>query len=226
MGIGHVMLHPNLGTWNAVDVGIAATMWMLMMAAMMLPSVMPWLLALSKGSGGHAGPGLRVGEFLFGYLLIWSAYSVVAAMVQWQLHDRAMLSALGAIVSPPLGGALLLVAGVFQWTPVKNACLEHCRSPLGFFLTSWRDGRWGALRMGVTHGFVCVGCCWALMALSFVAGVMNLTWMVFITLFVFVDHAVLQSSWLSRSAGVALGAWGIWLIATSLAASCIPYPAS
>lgn len=212
MGVAHVMLHLDLGTWSAVDVGIATAMWILMMAAMMLPSVMPWLLALSRRSGGRARPRLRVGEFLFGYLLVWSAYSVVAAMVQWQLHDRAMLSAMGTIVSPALGGALLLVAGIFQWTPVKNACLEHCRSPLGFFLTSWKNGRWGALRMGVTHGFLCVGCCWALMALAFVAGVMNLTWMALMTLFVFVDHAVLHSNWLSRSAGIALGAWGIWLV--------------
>ena len=99
MGIGHMMMHPDLGTWSAVDVGIATAMWMLMMAAMMLPSVMPWLLALSRRSGDYMRPRLRVAEFLFGYLLVWSAYSVVAAMVQWQLHDRAMLSAMGAIVT-------------------------------------------------------------------------------------------------------------------------------
>ena len=213
-----MIAHPDAHAWSIGDLGLAIGMWTGMMAAMMLPSVTPWVLALARLSGdaGNARPRLRVGEFLAGYLLIWSAYSVGAALLQWQLHDRAMLSGLGTIVSPAAGGALLLVAGIFQWTPIKQACLMHCRSPIRFFLTSWKSGRFGALRMGVHHGLFCVACCWGLMALSFVAGVMNLAWMAVITLFIFVDHALLRRDWLSRTAGIMLVVWGIAIIAQAM----------
>ena len=115
--------------------------------------------------------------------------------------------------SPMLGGALLILAGIFQWTPLKGACLTHCRSPLGFLMGDWREGRWGALRMGIKHGAYCTGCCWILMALLFVAGVMNLWWIAAIAVFVLLEKVVPRGFWLGRIAGVLFVAWGVWMIA-------------
>jgi predicted metal-binding membrane protein len=117
--------------------------------------------------------------------------------------------------SPMLGGALLITAGIFQWTPLKNACLTHCRSPLGFLMTDWREGRWGAFQMGLKHGVYCAGCCWMLMALLFVAGVMNVWWIAILTVFVLVEKIVPKGLWAGKFVGVLLAAWGIWLLAGS-----------
>lgn len=129
------------------------------------------------------------------------------------MHEGALLSPMGALQGPVCGGALLVLVGVFQWTSLKDRCLAHCQSPLGFFLTSWRPGRTGALRMGVDHGLYCVTCCWALMAVAFVAGVMSLIWMGGVTLFVFVDQTLVRSAVLTRTAGVGLVVWGLWTLA-------------
>ena len=107
--------------------------------------------------------------FTAGYVLVWTLYAALAAGVQWELHRRMLLSPAMASASPALSGGLLVAAGLYQWLPVKRVCLSHCRSPLGFFSSEWREGVWGALSMGVRHGSFCVGCCWLLMALLFVA---------------------------------------------------------
>jgi|TARA_B100000315_G_scaffold205719_2_gene199614 predicted metal-binding membrane protein len=198
--------------WGAGQFATVASMWIVMMVAMMLPTVAPWVAALST-IGRRMGRGLPAGEFVAGYLLVWSGFSVAAASVQWGLHEAGWLSAASSL-GPQAAGGLLIVAGVYQWTPAKQACLKHCRSPLGFFLTSWRSGRWGPARMGLRHGAFCVACCWALMALSFVAGVMNLIWMALVALFVLVDHAVARGPWLGRAAGAALAVWGVGLVAS------------
>jgi predicted metal-binding membrane protein len=114
--------------------------------------------------------------------------------------------------SPILGGALLIGAGIFQWTPLKNTCLSHCRSPLGFLMTDWREGRWGAFTMGLKHGAYCTGCCWMLMALLFVAGVMNMWWIAIIAVFVLVEKVAPRGLWVGEIAGGLLSAWGIWMI--------------
>jgi predicted metal-binding membrane protein len=123
-----------------------------------------------------------------------------------------------ATTSPILGGALLVLAGVYQWLPLKSACLGHCRSPLHFLGTEWREGHRGALIMGVRHGLFCVGCCWALMALLFVAGVMNLAWVAAIAGLVLVEKVVPGGQWVGRVGGVVLAAAGVWLLARALGA--------
>ena len=127
-----------------------------------------------------------------GYLAVWTAYTFLAAGLQWGLHTITLR------------------------TPAKNACLIHCRSPLGFFLTSWKEGRFGSFLMGFQHGLYCVGCCWALMALSFVAGLMNLLWMAAITIFVLIDHTTLVGYWFTRATGALLIGSGIWMLAVTL----------
>lgn len=114
---------------------------------------------------------------------------------------------------------LLLVAGVFQWTPLKRACLVVCRSPLGFVMRHWREGRRGALGMGVRHGLYCLGCCWALMALLFVAGVMNLVWVAMLAVAVLIEKVAPRGDLVGRIAGVALVAAGLWLLAVSAGGS-------
>ena len=150
--------------------------------------------------------------FLCGYVVVWTGFSVLAALIQWGLHAAALLSPMMVGTSPILGGLLLVVAGVFQWTPLKNACLRHCRSPLGFLMTDWREGRSGAFIMGLRHGSYCTGCCWLLMALLFVAGVMNLLWVATITVFVLVEKALPRGDVVGRVAGGVLVIAGLALL--------------
>ena len=185
------------------------------MVGMMLPTAAPWVLTLAGLTRKEEQTGLltATGGFLIGYLTVWTGFSLAASLLQWMLHDYGLLSPwIGRVSSQP-GAVVLILAGIYQWLPIKYACLKHCRSPLSFFLTSWRDGRFGAARMGMQHGLFCVGCCWTLMALSFVVGVMNLLWMAGITIFVFVDHVLPMGKWLSKAAGVALVIWGGWEMA-------------
>jgi predicted metal-binding membrane protein len=144
-------------------------------------------------------------------LVLWTLFSALAAVAQWGLHSAALLSPMMVGTSPILGGVLLLAAGIFQWTPLKHVCLRHCRTPLGFIMTEWQEGRWGAFRMGLKHGSYCVGCCWFLMALLFVAGVMNLAWVAVIAAFVLLEKVVPAGPWVGRIAGVVLVGWGLWM---------------
>jgi len=142
--------------------------------------------------------------FLAGYFAMWTAFSAIAALVQQALHHDA--------TSPVLAGGILVAAGVYQWTPFKDACLRHCRSPLSFLLSDWREGSLGAFRMGIDHGLFCLGCCWLLMALPFAAGVMNLMWMAAITAFILVEKAAPGGQWFGRIGGAALAVAGIWMV--------------
>jgi len=212
----HGMAEPVVRPWGSVEILMAFSMWVAMMAAMMLPIVTPWLLVLSgqKRENGPGGTSLgTVGYFMLGYAAVWTGYSVAAALGQWALVAAALLSPELAATSPVLGGVLFLAAGVYQWTPWRDACMAHCRSPLGYFMTSWRKGRQGALTMGVRHGLYCVGCCWALMALSFVFGIMNLLWMAGITAFLLVEKITSWGPRFGRAAGVILAGYGMWMLA-------------
>lgn len=212
----HGMAAPMVRPWESADILMAFSMWVAMMAAMMLPIVTPWLLVLS-GEKRESDPGSTsfgtVGFFLLGYVVVWTGYSALAALGQWGLGAAALLSPELAATSPVFGGGLLLAAGIYQWTPWRDACMAHCRSPLGFFMTSWRKGRRGAFTMGVRHGFYCVGCCWALMALSFVFGVMNLLWMAGVTAFLLVEKITSWGPRIGRGAGVILAGYGLWMLA-------------
>jgi len=196
--------------WNAADVLFTFAMWAVMMVGMMTPSAAPVMLlfaGLHRGRGAHRAPRVVI-AFGAGYLLVWTAFGAGAAMAQWGLHQAAMLSPAMATSSARLGGAILIAAGVYQLTPFKGACLAHCRSPLGFLMSHWRDGTAGALRMGITHGTYCLGCCWALMGILFVVGVMNLAWVAAMTIFVLVEKLGPAGAFVARVAGVAMIAAG------------------
>jgi predicted metal-binding membrane protein len=218
MGDGHschVMASPLVGSWGGPEILMAFSMWMAMMVAMMLPIVTPWLLVLS-GTKREKDPGAfplsTAGFFLLGYAVIWVAYSALATLGQWGLGAAALLSPALVGTSPVVGGVLLLAAGIYQWTPWRDACMTHCRSPLGFFATSWKEGRRGAFTMGLRHGLYCVGCCWALMALSFVFGVMNLLWMAGLTVFLLAEKVTSWGPWFGKAAGAILAGYGLWML--------------
>jgi predicted metal-binding membrane protein len=182
-------------------------MWIIMMVAMMTPSAAPMVLVFAAFVEKRRREGRRYVStiiFLTGYLSVWAAFSVVATAAQWALHSVALLSPMMVSTSPYLGASLLVCAAVFQWTQLKRACLAHCRSPQGFFLAHWSPGRWGAFLMGLHHGAYCVGCCWALMALLFVAGVMNLLWVGILSAFVMAEKILPRGELVSRSASAVL----------------------
>jgi predicted metal-binding membrane protein len=207
---------PEMAEWGTSELIMLFVMWTVMMIAMMLPSAAPIIL-LVVGTYRRRGAHPRVLTFTFasGYLTAWTAFSAVAATAQLVLHRAAFLSAGMASTSTMTVGAILLVAGVYQWLPIKRACLTHCRSPLDHLTREWREGLSGAFIMGVRHGFYCVGCCWALMILLFAAGVMNLLWVAVIAVFVLVEKLAPEGARLGRFAGAALIAWGGFLLARS-----------
>lgn len=214
-GTGMNMAKPCLMHWGAWDVVHLFIMWAVMMAAMMLPAATPMILmfvTVNRQRGKKQDFLIATWIFVLGYLIVWTAYSALATLAQWGLHFAALLTHTMVITSPFLGGAMLLAAGVFQWTPFRDACMSKCRSPLGFIMKEWREGRRGALIMGMKHGLFCVGCCWLLMTLSFVLGVMNLLWMAALTAFMLLEK-VTDNKWISRTAGLTLVAWGLWVVA-------------
>jgi predicted metal-binding membrane protein len=193
--------------WSATDLGAMLLMWVVMMVAMMTPSIAPMVLMFASVSDKRRKemrPYVPAGIFLSGYLFAWAAFSLMATAVQWSLHSLALLSPMMVSTSPYLGASILLTAAVFQWTPLKKACLAHCRSPLGFLVTHWRAGALGAFRMGLHHGLYCTGCCWALMALLFVAGVMNLPWVAILSIFVLAEKILPGGQLVTRSASAVL----------------------
>jgi len=200
--------------WTAADAFFTFAMWAVMMVGMMTPSAAPVVLlfaGMQRGRGGPRWP-LVVAAFGAGYLIVWAAFSAAAALAQWGMHGAAMLSPMMATSSARLGGAILIAAGVYQLTPFKGACLTHCRSPLGFLMSHWRGGTAGALRMGIAHGTYCVGCCWALMGVLFVVGVMNLAWVAALTVFVLVEKIGPAGAIVARAAGLVMIAAGalVW----------------
>ena len=212
------MAMPQMQVWTAWDLVLLFIMWAVMMVAMMVPSAAPMILlfaTINRRRQARRQPFVPTAAFVGGYLLVWTAYSVLATLAQWALHSAALLSPMMVSTSPILGGVLLAAAGVFQWLPLKSACLNHCRSPIGFITSEWREGPWGALIMGLRRGSYCTVCCWALMALLFVGGVMNLLWVAAIAAFVLIEKAAPAGIWVSRVAGVLLIAAGAWMAAST-----------
>jgi predicted metal-binding membrane protein len=211
------MTMPQMQSWGAIDFALMLVMWAVMMVAMMTPSAAPMLLVFANVNRRRhhelRGTFVPTGTFLLGYLVVWTGFSALATLAQWGLHAAALISPEMVSTSPLLGGVLLVAAGVFQWTPLKHACLAHCRSPLGFIMSEWREGTRGALVMGLKHGAYCVGCCWFLMGLLFVAGVMNLLWVAIIAAFVLIEKVASEGQWVSRAAGLLLIGWGVWMAA-------------
>jgi predicted metal-binding membrane protein len=201
---------------GAGDFGLLALMWVVMMAAMMLPSVVPAVLVHAAVSRqlAPASAGTRNAAFIGGYVAAWSAFALGAAALQVALGHLALLSADMRAASPWLGAALLAGAGAWQITPAKDACLRQCRMPLQFVAERWRAGAGGAFAMGAQHGLFCIGCCGALMALLFVGGVMNLLWVALISAFVLLEKTTFPGTvagrWLS-GAGL-IGAAALLLV--------------
>ncbi len=213
------LLHLHTRPWTATELGTTFAMWGVMMVAMMAPTASPMLLAVARigrSRPGSASPLLPAAAFLGGYLLVWTGFSLVATLAQWRLHELALVSAAGASRGAALAGGLLLGAGAFQLTPLKQACLRRCRSPLLFLMRAWRPGAWGGLRMGIAHGGFCVGCCWALMALMFVGGTMNLLWAAGLMLLMLAEKVLPQGQRLGHAVGVGLVGWGIYELGTGL----------
>jgi len=191
-------------------------MWAVMMAAMMLPTAAPMIMAyarmqaLDRARGAGWQP---VWMFSGGYVVAWAGFSLAATLLQAGLTHLALMSPMMMKAgSGPLAGTILIAAGLYQFTPLKQACLSLCRTPLHFLMTEWRAGKIGALHMGWRHGLFCIGCCWALMALLFVTGVMNTAWIIAITLYVLIEKTVPRGKAFSRLAGAALTATGLWVL--------------
>ncbi len=214
--VGLKMGGADLASWSASSILPLFIMWAVMMLAMMLPTAMPMLLtfaAVARNRRKADRPYVPVAIFAGGYIAIWSVFSVVAAVAQWWLHRTALLSPMMASSSDLMAGALLLAAGLFQFTPWKQSCVIRCRAPLDFIMTGWREGPRGAFRMGIEHGAFCAGCCWALMALLFVLGVMNILWIAALTIVVAAEKLLPRAKWFSAAIGSILVCWGLWVIA-------------
>jgi predicted metal-binding membrane protein len=198
--------------WTPHFFALMLLMWWVMMAAMMLPGAAPTILlfaALSRKSAERGRAAAPAGLFATAYVVVWGGFSLAATFVQMQLDQLALLNPMMASVSVPLGGALLIGAGIYQMTPLKYACLRRCRAPIDFFARRWRHGAGGALRMGLEHGAFCLGCCWVMMGLLFYAGVMNLLWVAGLTLYVLLEKMAPAGHRIGRFAGIALIIWGV-----------------
>jgi predicted metal-binding membrane protein len=207
------LLTPQSHPLSLAGISAAWLMWMTMMAAMMVPALTPWLLAFAatETAGRAALKHTRTVLFAMGYAVVWGGFSLGAATAQVVLLQHGMLDWVLAGHTAHIGAALLMGAGVYQLSSAKAACLEHCRSPMGFFLSSWHGGSFGAFRMGIEHGTFCLGCCWALMTLSFALGVMNLLWMALLTVVLCAEKLARRGRAVGQAFGIALFCWGLLL---------------
>ena len=211
---------PMVQEWTLAYAIIMFFMWWIMMIAMMTPSATPMILLYAHGYRREVKLGrlqaatIPTFAFALGYLLAWFVFSIIATGMQWGLERAGVLHAmLMWSIEPRFTGALLLSAGVYQLMPLKNVCLEQCRSPAQFLAANFRPGVIGAIRMGWKHGVFCLGCCWALMVLLFAGGIMNLVWIAGLTIFVLLEKVTALGNWIARVGGVAMIGAGIWVIA-------------
>lgn len=209
---------PMTPTWTAIDVMLLFLMWFVMMIAMMTPSISPLILIFAMVNRQRKelkNPFVPTGYLLAGYFLVWAGFSLFATVLQWLLQQISMLNPEMETTNNTLGGIILLAAGIFQFTPLKQRCLHYCRTPVDFIHRHWKDGKRGALLMGMKNGMYCLGCCWILMALLFVSGIMNLLWIVLIGLFVLIEKVLPGVKWFSFIAGTALIIYGALILAKS-----------
>jgi predicted metal-binding membrane protein len=215
MGAGKMPMAGMPSAWDATTLSLTFVMWSVMMAGMMLPSAAPAILLYGtlvrrNGVRGTVLPGAW--SFAGAYLLVWSGFSAAATLLQSLLERVSLMSPAMATTSTWLGAGALIAAGLYQLTPLKRTCLRKCRNPLEFFITRWHTGTLGALRMGLAHGAYCVGCCWALMLLLFVVGVMNLAWVAFISAFVLAEKLLPGARVLAYGASAALIGSGLLML--------------
>lgn len=214
------MGEPGLRHWSVAEFAFMFAMWAVMMVGMMLPSAAPMILiyarvarqALSRGK-----PFASAAWFVGGYLLAWTAFALLATVAQWGLESALLLSPLMTSTSNVFGGAVLIAAGLYQWTPLKSACLSQCQSPLMFIQRhgGFRPEAQASLRLGFRHGLYCIGCCWALMMLLFVGGVMSLLWIAGLAILVLIEKIAPGGRWIVRAVGAILVAAGVWFLATA-----------
>jgi predicted metal-binding membrane protein len=213
---GRGLMMPADAPWQPIEFGYVFVMWVVMMIGMMMPSATPMILIyarVGRQAAAQGKPFASSGWFAGGYLLAWTAFALFATSAQWALERTALLTPMMASASNKLGAAVLILAGVYQWMPLKEACLSHCRSPLLFIQQhgGFRREPHGALALGFRHGLYCIGCCWALMALLFVGGVMNLFWIAALAILVLIEKVAPFGRVIARVAGLAFVAGGVWL---------------
>jgi len=212
-GMDRTMVMPPRGSTELL---LLFAMWWVMMVGMMLPGVAPVILTfatVNRNRAARGEPYVPSALFTAGYLLALVGFSLAAALAQEALERANLISPMDMTTnSRLLGGLLFLAAGLYQFAPVKLACLRFCRSPLDFVVNHWRDGPGGAVRMGLTHGLYCLGCCWVLMLLLFVGGVMNLLWVAFLGVVVLVEK-LSAGPWMGRIGGALMMIYGAWLLA-------------
>ena len=206
--------------WSGIEFAYVFAMWAVMMVGMMAPSAAPMILLYARvgRQGRLAGkPLAATGWFAAGYFLAWIGFSLAATLAQWGLEREALLDPRMASASNTLGAVVLIAAGVYQWTPLKDVCLAQCRTPFGFLMRhgGFRGDVAGCVGLGLRHGAYCVGCCWVLMALLFVVGVMNVLWIALLALLVLLEKVTPWGRWVARAAGVACIAAGIWMVTTA-----------
>jgi predicted metal-binding membrane protein len=208
---------PMTASWTATDFFLLFLMWLVMMIAMMTPSVGPLILIFAmvnrqkKEQQNPFVPGIYL---LAGYLASWTFFSLLATILQWALQQISWLNPMMIITNKILGSIILIAAGLFQFTSLKQNCLHYCQSPIEFIHRKWSDGRLGAFKMGMQNGIYCLGCCWLLMVLLFVSGVMNLLWIALICVFVLLEKLIPNSKMISYTAGVGLVVYGIITLAS------------
>jgi predicted metal-binding membrane protein len=201
--------------WTVPEFTATLIMWTVMMALMMLPSSIPMLRTVRAGNRGARSRGERgtpVALVAVGYVLTWTVFSIFATIVQLWLHGRMLLSSGMALTNERVAAAILIGAGAYQFTPAKAACLGHCRSPFSMLLHRWKAGMAGALQMGFEHGASCVACCWSLMLVLFIVGVMNLVWVVLLTVVAAVEKLAPSARGPRFAVGASLAAWGMSLM--------------
>jgi predicted metal-binding membrane protein len=210
------MAMPMTAPWSPGYFALVFSMWVVMMAAMMLPSATPMILlhsTIARQRRARGGVSSATGMFMLGYLVVWTIFSLAATVLQWGMDAVGLLSPMMVTTSVAVAGSVLIAAGVYQWTPLKQACLRQCQSPFDFVISNWRNGALGALLMGFRHGIFCLGCCWMLMLVLFVSGVMNLLWIAGLALLILLEKTAPGGLWLGRGVGAVLIAWGGWTLA-------------
>lgn len=209
------VIAPQSTPWSPTDFLLTFLMWVVMMVGMMLPSAAPMFLvfaAASRTNRPSHEPISPTAAFGLGYGTVWTGFSLGATVLQWGLHRASLLSPMMTSTSAALAGWLFVIAGIYQWSPLKLACLRHCRSPFHFILTRWRSGYRGAFAMGIEHGTFCLGCCWFLMGLLFAVGVMNLAWVAVISAVVLLEKAAPGGRRMARTIGVGMVVFGVWTL--------------
>ncbi len=214
---GMGLMQPSNAPWSAVEFTLVFVMWAVMMIGMMAPSAAPMIIMYARAgrqakNGGK--PFAATGWFAAGYFLAWAGFSLAATLFQWALEREALLDARMAGTNIQLGAIVLIAAGLYQWTPIKNACLANCRTPFGFLMShgGFRSTIRGCLHLGGLHGTYCIGCCWILMALLFVVGVMNVLWIALLALLVLLEKLTPWGRWVGRIAGAVCIVAGVWML--------------